>query len=319
MKHTIEELKELQSLPLNEKILRTQTRIIEWYLKNKGNVYVSFSGGKDSTVLLTLVREIYPDVPAVYVDTGLEFPEVKAHVKTFDNVTILRPEMAFPQVIKKYGWCFPGKDVAQKVYYAKRGAFWAQNRLKGYNTDGSESKFSERYRKWAFLVDAPFQISDRCCAIMKKNPIHKYHRETKRLPYLGTMAEESQMRMQAWMKTGCNSFDGKNPKSAPLSFWTEQDILRYIVENKTPIPSVYGDIVKTRIGYITTGEQRTGCMFCPVGCHLDKGEKYIRMRHTHPQIYDYCMEKLGLRQFLEYVGEHLGVDFFTEQMKLFET
>ena len=315
---TVDELKALQSLPLSEKIMRTQTRIIEWYMKHDGNVYVSFSGGKDSTVLLTLVRQIYPDVSAVFVDTGLEFPEVKAHVKTFENVTILRPEMAFPQVVKKYGWCFPGKDVAKVIYYAKKGSKWAKMRLEGKDVKGNDSIFKQRYKKWRFLADSPYLISDACCAIMKKNPMHKYRKETGKKQYIGTMTVESKQRQDAWLKTGCNSFSGKNPRSAPLSFWTEQDILQYIVSNNLPIPSVYGDIVKTSKGLALTGEQRTGCMFCPVGCHLGKVNKWARMRHTHPKIYEYCMEKLGLREFLEYVGGHLGLDFFTEQMSLFD-
>ena len=318
MKHTKEELSALQSLPLSEKVLRTQTRIIEWYIKHNGNVYVSFSGGKDSTVLLHLVRQIYPDVPAVFVDTGLEFPEVKAHVKTFDNVVLLRPKMTFPQVLKKYGWCYPGKDVARIVYYARRGSAWAVNKLNGVDNDGKKSKFKQRYKKWRFLVDSPFLISDMCCHIMKKAPMHEYVKETGREPYIGTMATESKMREDAWIKTGCNSFDGKNPRSAPLSFWTEQDVLQYIVDNNLPIPYVYGDIVRKGEKLITTGETRTGCMFCPVGCHLAKTNKWIRMRRTHPKIYEYCMERLGLREFLEYIGEHLHVDFFSEQLSLFD-
>lgn len=318
MKHTREELAELQALPLEEKVLRTQTRIIEWYLKHKGLVYVSFSGGKDSTVLLHIVRQIYPDVPAVYCDTGLEFPEVKEHVKRFDNVVILRPKMSFREVLNKYGWCYPSKDVAKTVEYAKRGSLWAINKLDGKNTAGTSEPFKERYKKWRFLVDSPFRISSKCCDVMKKQPVHEYWLETKRVPYVGTMAVESIMRQNGWLKTGCNSFDEKNPKSAPLSFWTEQDIFQYIVNNALPIPSVYGEIVKGNDGiYRTTGEKRTGCMFCPVGCHLDTENKWIRMRKTHPKIYDYCMEQLGLREFLEYIGEHLHRDFFEEQLTLF--
>jgi hypothetical protein len=89
------------------------------------------------------------------------------------------------------------------------------------------------------------------------------------------------------------------------------------VDNNLQIPSVYGDIVKTSKGWITTGEQRTGCMFCPVGCHLEKDSKWARIRKTHPKIYNYCMEQLGLREFLEYIGEHLHRDFFEEQLSLF--
>lgn len=88
----INELRRLQSLPLEDKITLTKLRIQEWYEHWGGAVFVSFSGGKDSTVLLKLVRELYPDVRAVYCDTGLEYPEVKHHVKKFDNVEIIRPK-----------------------------------------------------------------------------------------------------------------------------------------------------------------------------------------------------------------------------------
>lgn len=76
----------MQSWSLEHKIQVTQTRIIEWYERNDGKVYISFSGGKDSTVLLDLARRIYPDIPAVFVDTGLEYPEIKEFVKTIPNV-----------------------------------------------------------------------------------------------------------------------------------------------------------------------------------------------------------------------------------------
>lgn len=74
--YTSDDLKTMQAWSLERKIRVTQTRIIEWYQHYKGQVYVSFSGGKDSTVLLDLARRIYPEIPAVFVDTGLEYPEI---------------------------------------------------------------------------------------------------------------------------------------------------------------------------------------------------------------------------------------------------
>ena len=88
-KYTTADLKEMQAWSLERKIQVTQTRILEWYMKNGGQVYVSFSGGKDSTILLDLARRIYPDIPAVFVDTGLEYPEIREFVKTIENVTWL--------------------------------------------------------------------------------------------------------------------------------------------------------------------------------------------------------------------------------------
>ena len=88
---TIEQLKELQSKTLEEKIQISSARIIEWYTRWNGQVYVSFSGGKDSTVLLHLVRRIYPDVEGMFVDTGLEYPEIRNFVKTQNNINIVCP------------------------------------------------------------------------------------------------------------------------------------------------------------------------------------------------------------------------------------
>ena len=303
------QLQQLQSLPLEAKIIKTKMRIREWYDYWDANICVSFSGGKDSTVLLHIVRELYPDVPAVFVDTGLEYPEIRDFVKTIDNVEWLKPKMNFKEVIKKYGWNYPSKDVANMIYYAKRGSRWALNALQGLNPDGSYSDFKQRYKKWQYLIDAPFIISNKCCLIMKEEPLNRFHKEKKLNPIIATMASESQRRKNSYLKTGCNAFDSKIPISKPLSFWTEQDILTYIKTYEIPYASIYGDIIQNSKGQLeTTKEKRTGCMFCPVGCHLEKEpNKFQRMKITHPKIYEYCMRPieeggLGLSKVLDYIG-----------------
>ena len=70
-------LQQYQALPLRAKITMTQARVREWYDHWNGNVYVSFSGGKDSTALAHEVHEICPQVPLVFCNTGLEYPEVQ--------------------------------------------------------------------------------------------------------------------------------------------------------------------------------------------------------------------------------------------------
>lgn len=118
--HDAKRLEELRALPLERKIQISQTRIIEWYKHYNGNVVVSFSGGKDSTVLLHLVRSIFPDVKAVFSNTGLEYPEIQKHVMSIDNVDIVRPTMRFDEVISTYGYPLIGKEVAEAIYYARR-------------------------------------------------------------------------------------------------------------------------------------------------------------------------------------------------------
>lgn len=81
---------------------------------------MSFSGGKDSTVLLHIARRIYPDIPAVFSNTGLEYAEIQRFVKTWDNVDIIVPKMRFDEVISTYGYPIIGKEVAEAIYYARR-------------------------------------------------------------------------------------------------------------------------------------------------------------------------------------------------------
>lgn len=303
-KHTMVDLKIMQAWPLWKKIQVTQTRIMEWYHRYNGNVYVSTSGGKDSAVLLDLARRCHPNITAVFVDTGLEFPEVRASALAVENVTVIRPAMRFDEVVKVHGWCYPSKDVALTIYYARKGSKWALERMNGVDADGLPNKYrQDRYGKWKFLMDSNFIISHKCCDVMKEHPLTKFEKASGKRPIIGIMAAESQRRKQAWLQTGCNGFDSKSPKSKPMAFWTEQDVLQYIRQFNIPIASVYGDIVEDKKGKLsTTGEARTGCTFCPVGCHLHKTNRFQRLAKTHPKLHEYCMNALGLGAFLDFIG-----------------
>ena len=174
----------MQSWSLDKKIQVTTARIIEWYEHYNGLVYVAFSGGKDSTVLLDLVRKIYPDVPAVFCDTGLEFPEVRQFAMNTENVVVLHPEMNFRKVIETYGYPIVSKRVADTVEYGhKPGSFrWKELHGEIVRSNGTKSEFN--CEKWCYLLDAPFKVSSRCCNVMKKKPMKKYSKETGRVPLL---------------------------------------------------------------------------------------------------------------------------------------
>lgn len=423
-KHNLSELQQMQALPLTLKIKLTQSRIRAWVNEfSEDGVCVSFSGGKDSTVLLDIVRKMYPNIKAVYVDTGLEYPEIKRFVKTFDNVDIIRPDMVFRDVIIKYGYPMISKEVSECVQGARKyltsildentiarqtdsiviPTFLTNSQdkeniqkeiilsvdeesLKKMSKGGYDNKYrklrgigeytqrenepkvrreqseisseelanilNERMltrqgganrrlaimlgwltkdkanpikanipsqdrsmfsqEKYKFFLNAPFEISNKCCNIMKKKPSHTYMRETGRKPITAQMASESRLRTQKWLQNGCNAFDAKNPISNPMSFWTEQDVLAYIKENDIEIAYVYGDIVVDygKMGQVdnqisladlglfelerpilkTTGCSRTGCMFCGYGCHLEKNpNRFERMAITHPNLFDYVM------------------------------
>lgn len=295
-----EELIMLQSLPLNIKVAKTKLRIEEW-IRHHGedNCYVSFSGGKDSTVLLHLVRSLYPNISAVYVDTGLEYPEVKRFVNKQKNITVLRPKMSFKQVIETYGYPMVSKEQANYLDDIRNST--EKMRLRRLNGD-SQGRF-KLSKKWHYLIDAPFKVSHRCCNVMKKEPIKKYEKETGKIPLVGTMASESILRQQSYLKNGCNAFNSKRPISMPIGFWTEQDVLEYIKSNGLEIASVYGDIVEEENKLKTTLCDRTGCVFCGFGIHLEKGEnRYQRLERTHPQLHSYCMNKLGFKEVCEFMN-----------------
>lgn len=317
-RHELWELKQMQSLPLQAKIQMTRQRIRAWVDEfGEYGVYVSFSGGKDSTVLLDIVRKDYPNIEAVFVNTGLEYPSVRQFALSKENVTELRPTMNFRDVIIKYGYPIISKEVSQTLWEAQKSAIEGKNiptyRLKKLNgeavdKDGNPSQYN--IPQWRFLLNAPFNISHKCCDVMKKNPAKKYEKDNQSNGFIATMADESRLRQEKWLKYGCNAFDLKRPQSNPMSFWTEQDVLTYIHTYNLAIADAYGQVVVKNDGidgqinihdylgdyrdcqYETTGCKRTGCIFCGFGITQDK-QRFVRLAEQEPKLCDYVMRSGG--------------------------
>lgn len=328
-------LRQYQSLPLRAKVGMTEARIMEWYDHFMGSVYVSFSGGKDSTVLANLVHKYYPHIPLVFANTGLEYLEIQAFARKMGAVFV-RPKMRFDEVISTYGYPIISKENAEAIHYArrikngaggdttvqKRGELvggrktgvsgdqqktgwkdWRRDAIAGMDKFAEQKSIFDKSKWLPLCRDTQFKISHMCCSVMKKGPMQIYQRQEKRYPYIGTLTEESKLREQAWIRHGCNAWEGKKKTSQPMSFWTEQDVLHYILEEGLEIASVYGDIVavdKDGIEYTPSlmcfdtlkcsGCNRTGCIFCGFGVHLEKGEtRFQRLAKTHPKQYEYCM------------------------------
>lgn len=296
-----------KNLPWELKLQLTKQRIEDWYNHWQGEVYISFSGGLDSTVLLHLVRtHLKEEVPAVFVNTGLEYPELVSFVKGFSNVKILKPQMPFRRVIEVYGYPVVSKETAAKIRKLRQGNL--SERYRNYLLHGDErGSFGKLAEKWKFLLDAPFETSEKCCDVMKKNPFKDYHKKTGKYPYIGVTQDEGFQRKRQYERTGCNVYDGNTIKSQPLGFWTKQDVLKYVVVNNLNVCSVYGDIVYENGVYRTTGVERTGCMFCAFGVHLESPpNRFQKMQETHPKLYEYCMKDwdcggLGLNKVLDYI------------------
>lgn len=326
---TNEELRLFQAYPLNLKVWKTQQRLREWvnYFGVDG-VYVSFSGGKDSTVLLHIARKLFPEIEAVFVNTGLEYPEIQKFVKSFDNIKILHPKMRFDEVIKKYGYPLISKEVSEcvsqgRIALTSNKYQYRLQKLMGTAVDKQGRKSLYNKEKYKPLLFTDFNISHMCCNVMKKKPVHEYGKLSHKVPITAQMTEESRLRKQQWLKNGCNGFNMKSPISNPMSFWTEQDVLHYIYENQIEIAPVYGRVVFENGKYFTTGCKRTGCIFCMFGAHCRDDDRFLRLKETHPVQYNYCMgggsyddgvwkptkEGLGMRHVIEELHKLYGKDF----------
>jgi len=288
-----EEKIKLLNEPLDVKLKRTKMLIIEWYEQFNGQVYVAFSGGKDSTVLLDIARRLYPDIEAVFADTGLEFPEIRAFAKKMNNTTFIKPKMSHPDVLEKYGFPIISKEQSQYIQQYRNAKSEKTKDTRWNGNKWGQGKISE---KWKFLVKAPFKISEKCCDIFKKDPFKRFEKETGKKGIVGVMAGESSHRKTYYYRTECNAFNAKRPLSKPIWFWNEHDIWKYIRDFNVEYSPIYD------MGY-----ERTGCMFCMYGhqMEVDRGEetRFDKIKKTHPKLYKYCMDKLGLRKVIEFYSK----------------
>jgi 3'-phosphoadenosine 5'-phosphosulfate sulfotransferase (PAPS reductase)/FAD synthetase len=296
------ELAQMQKLPLHEKV-RLSIEKIRTYIDNRGDLsYVAFSGGKDSTVLLDLVRKVSKTTTAVFCNTGLEFPEIVEFAREQSNVVTIRPKLPFQKVLEKYGYPIISKQVSMGISRYRNTSCDIQKDLRkngGINpTSGKKQRRSIPLR-YQYLIDAPFKISEACCDVMKKGPMKAYGSATKKSPIIGTMASDSRFRKLSIERAGCVTYNHKSQTLTPLAFWTEADIWEYIEGERLPYSSIYD------MGY-----SRTGCMFCMFGIMEEKSDRFKMMKNTHPRQYDYCMDKLGVRGVLEYIaiGKTSGVN-----------
>lgn len=169
---------------MEAKIEISRQRIREWYDYWDGMVYAAVSGGIDSTVMYHLIHEEYPDVPGVFVNTRMEFPEIVRFVHTLPNMIYLTPKRTPAEIFREEGYPVVSKEISRSVRYARQGSNWALRRFDGQRPDGTPSKwYAQRHGRWKHLLKADFKISDMCCHELKIKPLHAIEKERK--PFIG--------------------------------------------------------------------------------------------------------------------------------------
>jgi 3'-phosphoadenosine 5'-phosphosulfate sulfotransferase (PAPS reductase)/FAD synthetase len=280
----LKELKERQKWTLNQKIDHSLGVIDQFISRLNGQVYVGFSGGKDSTVLLDLCRVIKPDIKAVFCNTGNEYPDIVRFVRELKNtegynIDIIYPKLKPKEVFEKYGFPLVSKEQSQSIYEVRHTKSWSviNRRL------GLEEKYKDKPSvisdKWMFLVRVKFETSHKCCSVLKKEPFHRYEKENNVYPIMGIMASESLLREKMYIRQGgCNSFEGGRIKSLPLSIWLEENIWAYIKKRSLKIADIY-----------YKGAKRTGCMFCGYGCQFKDDNRLKMCYEMYPKMYNMFM------------------------------
>jgi 3'-phosphoadenosine 5'-phosphosulfate sulfotransferase (PAPS reductase)/FAD synthetase len=300
LKDGFRHLKRYQRLHLDAKI-RYANRMIQRVLAKHGNPVVCWSGGKDSTVLLHLALQQAPDIPVVFNDTGVEFPETREFVNQVANewhinLYVARPKrgQTFWNVVEEYGWPILGKEQSSNVERGRRRVALA---LEGeeYGSDSNGfiplekieeieglDKLSEME---LVLVSHDVEISTRCCHFLKELPTKEMEAYLGAdCKILGIMASESRRRSLLWIDHGDYYYVKRHYtrsrgiwKASPLSIWTEDDVWAYNKRFDLPYCEIYD-----------LGHDRNGCWTCAMGVRFGQLK---RLRQSHPRLFEYLMTR----------------------------
>jgi 3'-phosphoadenosine 5'-phosphosulfate sulfotransferase (PAPS reductase)/FAD synthetase len=291
-----ENIQDMLSWSLDKKINHALKRIREFYDSQNGKVFVSFSGGKDSTVLLHLVRSLYPYVVAVFSNTTNEYSEILEFVRTIDNLITVHPLLTFNQTVEKFGFPLVSKKVSRAITDLRENRPETANvrnlYLTGFNRKGVYCPTYKLAKKWYPLFqEADFNITNKCCDILKKEPMNRFKRESGLKPFVGTTVSEGGYRKDSWLKEGCNIIKGSSSDtSRPLSIFTESDMWEYIKRFNLSYSSIYDDVLDEDGNIIVKGEVHTGCSYCAFGANQEKSDLVNKNR----------FERLALRKPKQY-------------------
>ena len=265
----------------NEFLLQDRLQKIRQIINKYGeeNFYISFSGGKDSTVLSALVDMAVPEnkIPRVYANTGIELNMIRDFVfekqKQDERIIVIKPSVPIKKMLEEEGYPFKSKEHSNRVdIYNRYGMDCITvprylGEIDGYGTRYSCPKilryqFTDEFKEH-------LKISDKCCLRMKEEPLAKWAKENnKTCRILGIMPSEGGRRAT----TKCLAFrnNGKFLSFHPLVPVTKEWEDWFIKEYKIDISDIYKE---------PYNRERTGCKGCPFALdlqeELDMLQKYF--------------------------------------------
>lgn len=338
----IERNKYYNQMNYEDKIDIATQRVVEWaeICADAGKNYAVSVGGLDSIVLLTFVRGILgKDTRGISV-SGLEDPSIqKIHRQL--GVEVIKPGMNFSEVLNTVGFPVYSKQIAKDLEHLQipqkdadfRKQYYNHALMTGETGPWGGFKQSEGMKMPDDLLEkfggewgdhrpdlcckcAPFKVSAQCCEIMKEEPSRRYQEEHNIYPFLGLMQVEGGQRRFSLRRYGCNYVGKGTARSCPFNYFSRQDLLTLALDLKVPIPEIYGEIVMDENGKLrTTKAQRTGCVICGFGLHLEsRPHRFDRLYMRNPKGWEYwmnscCMDEDGTKYGWGRVCDYIGVEW----------
>lgn len=285
-----QKMAEMLNEPHDKKVERSKSNVNEFCnILGLETVYVSTSGGKDSAVLSSVCKEVYPEIKHIMFNTGLEYKATIDLAKK-QGAEIIPPTIGWVESCEKHGYPVVSKNISRRLHDIGRTSLSTCIAL--FNPTYGISD------KWLHLTSdefVNFPVSGYCCTEFKKNPSHKL----KLNPIIGTRIQESEQRKSAWKKSGCNSYtkDYKHGVSRPISLWKDNDVNQYVSDNNVELSTIYTQYEA----------KRTGCKICPYGAQID-GSRFDLLKKLEPKVYDHFIYRTNLGHILMISGVNIESD-----------
>lgn len=338
-KEIVERNRYYNQMSYEDKIEHATAKVLEWAetCADNGKNYAVSVGGLDSIVLLLFTRSILGEQVQGMSVSALEDKSIQRIHKELGVVPI-KPGMSFVRILNTVGFPIYSKQIAKdlehlqipkkeadfrKTYYnhalmtGETGPWGGFRQSEGMKMDDSLLELFggewADHRPDLNCKCANFKVSAQCCEIMKEAPSRQYQEEHNIWPFLGLMQVEGGQRRFSLRKYGCNYVGKESQRSCPFNYFSRQDLLTLALDLKAPVPEIYGEIVMDSDGKLrTTKAQRTGCVMCGFGIHLEsRPHRFDRLYMRNPKEWEFWMEKCctddddtkyGWGRVLDYIG-----------------